>query len=72
MAAACILLAAHTLRASRWSLLFPGGNILPRFDHLLWLSAGYVVNSLPPFRPGEALRIAMVSRRCNLRMSYSD
>jgi hypothetical protein len=62
VAAALLLLAAHALRALRWSLLFPRGRSEPdRRGLLLSLGIGYAVNAILPFRIGEIVRGAVAS-----------
>lgn len=60
--ATMLLLAAHMVRAVRWSFLFPkakaGAN---RAGLLVGLSLGYVINALVPLRIGELFR-ALVAK----------
>lgn len=69
-AASLLLLLAHILRAARWALLFPVGYLTQRFNLLLGLAMGYVVNLVLPFRLGELVRAALVSRRDGVRFSF--
>jgi hypothetical protein len=69
-AAVGVLLAAHVVRAARHSLLFARGELPERFDLLLALSVGYVLNTLVPFRVGEAARALYIALRLRLRVAY--
>lgn len=69
-AAALLLLAAHALRALRWTLLFPKGQA--DSDHrglLLSLGIGYAVNAILPLRIGEIVRGAVASRLKRVRFA---
>jgi hypothetical protein len=61
-AASLLLLVGHFLRAVRWASLFSGTTLKRRFDLLLGLAVGYLINSIIPFRVGELARIWFVSR----------
>ncbi len=64
-----LLLSGHFLRAVRWAYLFSGTSLHRRFDLLLGLAAGYLINSVVPFRVGEAVRIWFVSRNGSISFS---
>lgn len=65
-AASVSLLLAHAARALRWALLFPPGYTKRRFNLLMGLSVGYLLNAIIPFRLGEILRAYFVSARENI------
>lgn len=63
LGAAILLLAAHAVRAFRWSLLFPRGHAEPdQRGLLLSLGIGYAVNAIIPLRIGEIVRAAAAAR----------
>jgi hypothetical protein len=69
-AAAIVLLVAHVCRALRQSTLFARREAPSRFDLLLGLSIGYVINAFIPFRLGELFRAGFVARRARLKFGY--
>lgn len=70
MLATILLFFGHVVRAVRWALLFPPRKLTTRFDLLLGLSLGYVVNVIFPWRIGELLRAYFVSVRESIDFSY--
>ncbi len=69
-AAACLMLVlAHTIRAVRWALLYPA-NSVSRFNLLIGLTLGNVVNAILPFRIGELVRLIYVRRRETVSITY--
>lgn len=64
-----LLLVGHFLRAVRWAYLFSGTSLHRRFDLLLGLAVGYLINSIVPFRVGEAARVWFVSRNGSISFS---
>lgn len=70
LAGACLLLlAGHAIRAQRWALLFPPASI-SRFNLLIGLTLGNVVNAVLPFRIGELVRLIYVWRREYISLTY--
>ncbi len=68
--ASLLLLAGHAMRAVRWGLLLPGHQMDGRFNLLLGLSLGYVVNAVVPWRLGELARLWFVAQREEIRPSF--
>jgi hypothetical protein len=64
------LAAAHMLRATRHALLFPHKDHPPRFDLLLGLALGYVINLIVPFRVGELARAMFITIKLKRRLSF--
>jgi hypothetical protein len=71
LGATMLLLVAHVARALRWSLLFPARYVDSRFNLLLALALGYLVNALLPLRLGELVRAAFISGRESVRFPFS-
>jgi hypothetical protein len=65
-----VLLVAHACRALRQSFLFSPRELSGRFDLLLGLAIGYVINGIVPFRLGELFRSGFVAKRERLRFAY--
>jgi hypothetical protein len=68
--AVVVLLVAHASRALRQSFLFSPRELSGRFDLLLGLAIGYVINAIIPFRLGELFRSGFVAKRERLRFGY--
>jgi len=70
IAAATLLLAAHVVRAYRWSLLFPRTEASPdRRGLLRSLGIGYAVNAILPLRIGEIVRAIVATRLRGARLA---
>jgi hypothetical protein len=69
-ASVIVLLVAHACRALRQSFLFSPRELSGRFDLLLGLAIGYVINAIVPFRLGELFRAGFVAKRERLRVAY--
>lgn len=69
LGAILMLLAGHTIRAQRWALLYPPASI-SRFNLLIGLTLGNVVNAILPFRIGEFVRLFYVWRREYISLTY--
>ena len=70
VASVIVLLVAHGSRALRQSYLFSPRELSGRFDLLLGLAIGYVINAIVPFRLGELFRAGFVAKRERLRFAY--
>ena len=70
VASVIVLLVAHGCRALRQSYLFSPRELSGRFDLLLGLAIGYVINAIVPFRLGELFRAGFVAKRERLRFAY--
>jgi Lysylphosphatidylglycerol synthase TM region/Phosphotransferase enzyme family len=70
LAAAGLLLVAHIVRAARWALLFPSTYLTQRYNLLLGLGIGYLIDTVVPLRIGELARILLVHRRDRIRLSH--
>jgi hypothetical protein len=70
-AAIVVLLAAHTVRAIRHSLLFARDELPERFGLLLALSVSYALNAIVPFRLGEVVRAIFIAARLRVRVAYA-
>ena len=64
-----VLLVAHACRALRQSYLFSPRELSGRFDLLLGLAIGYVINAIVPFRLGELFRAGFVAKRERLKVA---
>ena len=69
-AAAGLLLLGHIARAARWALLFPSTYLTQRYNLLLGLGIGYLIDIVMPWRIGEIVRVMLVHRRDHIRLSH--
>ena len=69
MAATCLLL-AHLVRCERWASLFPRRYKVRRFDLLVGLCIGYLVNAIVPLRLGELVRCLYVHWRDKVPLAH--
>jgi hypothetical protein len=69
LAAILLLLLAHLIRTVRWALLYPPDRV-SRFNLLVALTLGNVVNAILPLRMGELIRVLYVRRYERIRFSF--
>jgi len=68
--ATILLFLGHLVRAARWAILFSPQYFSRRFNLLLGLAIGYMVNTIFPWRLGEILRAFFVSKREAISFSH--